>query len=74
MIPASDRYKAVGRRDFQAAGEYLRETEFKLVGSHRIIRLPSEEVMELHQTLGVPAPWVAPLASERQVPTFRMEA
>jgi hypothetical protein len=39
----------VGRRDFQAALEHLLETEFKLVGSHRVIRLISEAVMELHR-------------------------
>jgi Protein of unknown function (DUF1670) len=49
MRTLSDRYKTVGRRDFQAALEYLLETEFKLVGSHRVIRLIAEAVMELHQ-------------------------
>jgi hypothetical protein len=47
MRKLPDRYKTVGRRDFQAALEYLLETEFKLVGSHRIIRLLSEAVVEL---------------------------
>lgn len=47
MRTLPDRYKTVGRRDFQAALEYLLETEFKLVGSHRIIRLISEAVLEL---------------------------
>jgi|GEM_PF-382202 len=47
MRALPDRYKAVGRRDFQAALEYLLETEFKLVGSHRVIRLISESVMDL---------------------------
>jgi hypothetical protein len=49
MTARSDRYAAVGRRDFQAALEYLLETEFKLVGSHRVIRLISEAVLELHR-------------------------
>jgi hypothetical protein len=49
MRTLPDRYKAVGRRDFQAALEYLLETEFKLVGSHRVIRLISEAVMELQR-------------------------
>jgi hypothetical protein len=49
MRTLSDRYKTVGRRDFQAALEYLLETEFKLVGSHRVIRLISEAVMELQR-------------------------
>ena len=49
MRALPDRYKTVGRRDFQAALEHLLETEFKLVGSHRVIRLISEAVMELHR-------------------------
>jgi hypothetical protein len=49
MRTLSDRYKTVGRRDFRAALEHLLETEFKLVGSHRVIRLISEAVMELHR-------------------------
>lgn len=44
-----DRYKTVGRRDFQAALEHMLETEFKLVGSHRVIRLISEAVLELQR-------------------------
>ena len=44
-----DRYASVGRRDFRAALEYLLETEFKLVGSHRVIRLIAEAVVELQR-------------------------
>jgi hypothetical protein len=44
-----DRYATVGRRDFRAALEYLLETEFKLVGSHRVIRLIAEAVVELQR-------------------------
>jgi hypothetical protein len=44
-----DRYKTVGRRNFRAAIERLLETEFKLVGSHRVIRLIAEAIHELHQ-------------------------
>jgi hypothetical protein len=39
----------VGRRDFRAAVEYLLEAEFKLVGSHRVIRMIAEAVMDLHR-------------------------
>jgi hypothetical protein len=39
----------VGRRDFRAALEFLLETEFKLVGSHRVIRLIAEAVVELQR-------------------------
>ncbi len=43
------RYKTVGRRDFSTAMEHLLETEFKLVGSHRVIRMMVESIMELHR-------------------------
>lgn len=49
MRSPSDRYATVGRRDFRAALEYLLETEFKLVGSHRVIRLIAEAVIELQR-------------------------
>jgi hypothetical protein len=39
MRSLSDRYASIGRRDFPSAIEHLLETEFKLVGSHRVIRL-----------------------------------
>jgi len=44
-----DRYKTVGRRDFGSAVEHMLETEFKLVGSHRVIRMMVERIMELHR-------------------------
>ena len=44
-----DRYKTVGRRDFASAVEYMLETEFKLVGSHRVIRMMVEAIMDLHR-------------------------
>ena len=44
-----DRYTTVGRRDFRAASERLLETEFKLVGSHRVIRLIADAIQELHR-------------------------
>lgn len=49
MRSLPDRYATVGRRDFRAALEYLLETEFKLVGSHRVIRLIAESVVELQR-------------------------
>ena len=49
MRTLPDRYATVGRRDFRAALEYLLETEFKLVGSHRVIRLIAEAVVELQR-------------------------
>lgn len=44
-----DRYATVGRRDFASAIEHLLETEFKLVGSHRVIRMIAASVVELHR-------------------------
>lgn len=49
MRTLPDRYATVGRRDFRAALEFLLETEFKLVGSHRVIRLITEAVVELQR-------------------------
>lgn len=49
MRTLPDRYATVGRRDFRAALEYLLETEFKLIGSHRVIRLIAEAVVELQR-------------------------
>jgi hypothetical protein len=49
MRTLPDRYATVGRRDFRAALEYLLETEFKLVGSHRVIRLIADAVVELQR-------------------------
>lgn len=49
MSPRGDRYKTIGQRDFGSAVEHLIETEFKLVGSHRVIRMMVESIMELHR-------------------------
>ena len=49
MRTLRDRYATVGRRDFRAAIEYMLETEFKLVGSHRVIRLIADAIVELHR-------------------------
>ena len=49
MSSHHDRYKTIGQRDFPTAVEILLETEFKLVGSHRVIRMMVEAIMELHR-------------------------
>jgi hypothetical protein len=49
MKTLPDRYRTVGRRDFQSAIEHLLETEFKIVGSHRVIRLIASAIMEVHR-------------------------
>ncbi len=49
MSSRPDRYKTINKRTFASAMEHLLETEFKLVGSHRVIRMMVESIMELHQ-------------------------
>ena len=49
MRTLHDRYKTAGCRDFASAVEYMLETEFKMVGSHRVIRMIVESIMELHR-------------------------
>lgn len=49
MRSLHDRYATVGRRDFASAIEHLLETEYKLVGSHRVIRMIAASVGELHR-------------------------
>ncbi len=49
MSSPPDRYKTINKRTFASAMEHLLETEFKLVGSHRVIRMMVESIMELHQ-------------------------
>ena len=49
MSSHHDRYKTISQRDFPSAVEHLLETEFKLVGSHRVIRMMVEAIMELHR-------------------------
>jgi hypothetical protein len=44
-----DRYATIARRDFRSAIEHLLETEFKLVGSHRVIRLIAEAIVDLQR-------------------------
>jgi len=48
MSSTPDRYKTINKRTFASAMEHLLETEFKLVGSHRVIRMMVESIMELH--------------------------
>jgi hypothetical protein len=49
MSTHHDRYKTIGQRDFGTAVEHLLETEFKLVGSHRVIRMIVEAIMDVHR-------------------------
>jgi hypothetical protein len=49
MRTLHDRYASISKRDFAAAIEHLLESEFKLVGSHRVIRMIAQAVVELHR-------------------------
>jgi hypothetical protein len=49
MSSTPNRYKTISKRTFSSAMEHLLEKEFKLVGSHRVIRMMVESIMELHQ-------------------------
>jgi hypothetical protein len=40
-------YEAIPRRNLESAIVHLLETEFKLVGSHRILQLIAEDVVGL---------------------------
>lgn len=43
------RYENIPKRDFQQAVIRLLEEEYKMMGSHRIIEMLSEDIMQLHQ-------------------------
>lgn len=43
------RYESIPKRDFQQAVVRLLEEEYKVIGSHRIIKMLSEDIMQLHQ-------------------------
>lgn len=42
-------YRAALHRTFRQAVVHLLETEYKLVGSHRVIRMMAEDIADLHQ-------------------------
>ena len=44
-----DRYKSIAKRDFKTALIRLLETEYKLVGSHRVLAMLADDVEQLHQ-------------------------
>jgi len=43
------RYESIPKRDFQTAVVRLLEEEYKVIGSHRVIQMLAEDVMQLHQ-------------------------
>jgi hypothetical protein len=44
-----DRYKSINKRDFKTALIRMLETEYKLVGSHRVLAMLADDVEQLHQ-------------------------
>lgn len=43
------RYESIPKRDFQTAVIRLLEREYKIIGSHRILEMLAEDLMQLHQ-------------------------
>jgi hypothetical protein len=48
-INSVNRYESIGKRNFRSAIIRLLETEYKLVGSHRVIAMIAEDIYKLHQ-------------------------
>jgi len=46
---AVNRYESIPKRNFRSAIIRLLETEYKLVGSHRVIQMIAEDIYKLHQ-------------------------
>jgi hypothetical protein len=44
-----DRYKSINKRDFKTSLIRMLETEYKLVGSHRVLAMLADDVEQLHQ-------------------------
>ena len=43
-----DRYESINKRDFRSALKNLLESEYKIVGSRKVIELMSEDIEDLH--------------------------
>ena len=43
------RYESIPKRDYQSAVVRLLEEEYKVLGSHRVLKLLAEDLMQLHQ-------------------------
>lgn len=46
---ARSRYESIPKRDFQTAVVRLLEEEYKVIGSHRVLEMLADDVMQLHQ-------------------------
>lgn len=48
-MPVRDRYEAITRRTYKQSVVHLLETEYKIIGSHRVLEQLSEDLEELHR-------------------------
>ena len=44
-----DRYESINKRDFRSALIYLLENEYKILGSHKILQMLADDIMNLHK-------------------------
>ena len=48
-MPVRDRYEAITKRTYKQAVVHLLETDYKILGSHRVLEQLSEDLEQLHQ-------------------------
>jgi hypothetical protein len=48
-MPVRDRYEAITKRTYKQSVVHLLETEYKILGSHRVLEQLSEDLEELHR-------------------------
>jgi len=44
-----DRYESITKRDFKTALVRLLESEYKIIGSHRVLLMLADDIEQLHQ-------------------------
>ena len=44
-----DRYESITKRDFKTALIRLLESEYKIIGSHRVLLMLADDIEQLHQ-------------------------
>jgi hypothetical protein len=49
MNSLRDRYESINKRDFRSAILYLLENEYKILGSHKILQMLAEDIIDLHK-------------------------
>lgn len=50
MRPVRDRYEAITKRTYKQSVVHLLETEYKIVGSHRVLNQLADDVEQLHRS------------------------